>query len=82
MRRVLQQFHLLLDGPSSGNFGNTPSGDLVHTYMASYGDKQAGEGNAITTHLTDGTNELRSVVVDDAGRGVNASFSAVLAIDE
>jgi hypothetical protein len=69
IRRQLQRFHLLLDGPSSGNFINTPSGDLAHTYMTSYGDKQAGEDDAITTHLTDGTNELRIVVVDDAGRG-------------
>jgi hypothetical protein len=81
MRRELQRFHLLLDGPSSGIFVNTPSGDLVHTYVASYADKQAGEGDAITTHMTDGTNELRLVVVDDKGRGVNALFSAVLAID-
>jgi hypothetical protein len=82
MRRELQRFHLLLDGPDSGNFVNTPSGDLVHTYLASYGDKQAGEGDAITTHMTDGTNDIRIVVVDDEDRRVNASFSCVLAMDE
>jgi hypothetical protein len=82
MRRELQRFHLLVDGPTSGNFINTPSGDLAHTYRVSYADKQAGEGDAITTHMADGSNEIRIVVVDDEGNGVNASFSAVLAIDE